>query len=236
MFVGLLFSGSPALADARQFDSGTRRVSLLELFTSQGCNSCPPAERWLGDLRDDPRLWRELVPVAFHVDYWDGLGWRDQFARAEFSQRQRNYHREGLVRGVYTPGFVFDGHEWRGWFGRGALPAVESPRGRLQVSLDDNEIRAEFDGNADSSRLKLHIAVLGVGIESAIGAGENRGRKLSQDFSVLGYRESLASDDRWRVGLPVYAAPDGARLALAAWVSRADSQLPLQATGGWLTD
>ena len=68
------------LAEEASFRSGPQPVWLLELFTSEGCSSCPPAEKWLGALREDPRLWHEFVPVAWHVDYWDRLGWRDRFS------------------------------------------------------------------------------------------------------------------------------------------------------------
>lgn len=224
-----------ASAQTQQFDSGPDRVALVELFTSQGCNSCPPAERWLGELQRDPRLWRELVPVAFHVDYWDRLGWRDEFARAEYSQRQRQYRREGRVGSVYTPGFVVDGREWQGWFRRGPLPERAVPAGRLRLSVRGQAVEARFDPVAGGDGvLQLHLALLGVGIESQIGAGENRGKRLSQDFTVLGHRAVPSREGRWRSDLPRYAAPAGARLALAAWVSRAGDQAPLQALGGWL--
>src|SRR6478609_4849122 len=65
----------PLLAEPVQFQSGTNRTSLLELYSSEGCSSCPPAEKWLSKLKGNPLLWKETVPVAFHVDYWDYLGW-----------------------------------------------------------------------------------------------------------------------------------------------------------------
>ncbi|MEN9676720.1 MAG: hypothetical protein RIS76_2616 [Verrucomicrobiota bacterium] len=92
---------------------------MIELFTSEGCSSCPPAEKWLGSLGDQPGLWRDFVPVAFHVDYWDGLGWADRFASVENTRRQERYATHWRNRGVYTPGFVLNGTEWREW---GRLP------------------------------------------------------------------------------------------------------------------
>ena len=87
----LLFFGDVLCADNVVFESGAKKVQLLELFTSEGCSSCPPAEASLGRLVNDPRLWHEFVPVAFHVDYWDRLGWKDPFASAEWTKRQRLY-------------------------------------------------------------------------------------------------------------------------------------------------
>src|SRR5687768_10063986 len=78
-------------AEQIQFQSGPNRTALLELYTSEGCSSCPPAEAWLSRVKSDARLWKEFVPVAFHVDYWDYLGWRDPFGMANYSERQRAY-------------------------------------------------------------------------------------------------------------------------------------------------
>src|SRR5882757_1213593 len=87
----LALLAAPLAAAPRHFTSGEGRTHLLELYTSEGCSSCPPAEAWLGDLRDAPGLWRDFVPVAFHVIYWDNLGWRDRFASKEYTARQYAY-------------------------------------------------------------------------------------------------------------------------------------------------
>src|SRR5579859_7181132 len=73
------------------FESRTQQTALLELYTSEGCSSCPPAEAWLSRLKGSPVLWKDFVPVAFHVDYWDYLGWRDKLGARQFSERQRAY-------------------------------------------------------------------------------------------------------------------------------------------------
>src|SRR6266576_6091859 len=87
----------------RVFESGPQKVHLLELFTSQGCSSCPPAEAWLSKLKGEPGLWKDFVPLAFHVDYWDRLGWRDPWANKSFSDRQRAYAKQWRSDSVYTP-------------------------------------------------------------------------------------------------------------------------------------
>jgi hypothetical protein len=98
------------------FESSDSQTTLIELFTSEGCSSCPPADAWISHLKDSPDLWKKIVPVAFHVDYWNNLGWRDRFARPEFTARQRRYVAAWHGDSVYTPGFVVNGQEWRGWF------------------------------------------------------------------------------------------------------------------------
>lgn len=213
-------------------DSGTRQVSLLELYTSQGCSSCPPAERWLNDWIDDARLWREVVPVALHVDYWDYLGWRDPYARAANSERQHDYARAGRTRTVYTPGVFLNGREWRGWQLRIPPRASGSAPGRLAVRIDNRELTAEFA--ATDIPLELHVALLGCGIDTPVAGGENRGRTLRQEFVALSHDIYPSTDGHWQVALPATDAAAAQRLGVAVWVSAAGEVRPLQATGGWL--
>src|SRR6184192_562919 len=102
-----------AAADPVTFESGAKKVQVLELYTSEGCSSCPPAEASLSRLLNDSRLWRDFVPVAFHVDYWDRLGWKDPFASVEWTKRQQTYAENWKSETVYTPAFVLNGREWR---------------------------------------------------------------------------------------------------------------------------
>lgn len=232
-----------APAAAQSFDSGTGPVGLLELFTSQGCSSCPPAERWLSRLKGDSGLWTRVVPVAFHVDYWDDLGWRDPHANARFSQRQWQYQRSGAVSGVYTPGFVLAGHEWRDWTRAAAieLPAA-GPPGRLQLDLGDAAAVARFSpaGNAGPGSYVLHLVRLGFDLETPVPTGENRGRRLREDFVALDWQSAPMQrrGATWEAEIGFQRKPvaGSGRQALAAWVSTAADPRPLQALGGWLTD
>src|SRR5215472_2063785 len=120
------------------FQTGDRQTALLELFTSEGCSSCPPAEAWLSRLKDSPGLWKDFVPVAFHVDYWDYLGWRDRWGAKAFSERQHTYAQLWQSETVYTPGFVLDGKEWRTWSNHKDMPPVpNSSTGVLKVTSAD---------------------------------------------------------------------------------------------------
>jgi hypothetical protein len=76
---GLVGAEEAYLESASHFESGELRVNLLEMYSSQGCSSCPPAERWLNQFTADPDLWKRFIPVVFHVDYWDDIGWKDPF-------------------------------------------------------------------------------------------------------------------------------------------------------------
>src|SRR5262249_3425956 len=134
------------------------------------------------------RLWKDFVPVAFHVDYWDYLGWRDVFGRADYSERQRAYAAQWKSRSVYTPAFVLDGKEWRGWFGRDELPSSSTlPAGTLTANSDDGKRwQLRFEPTMRSpAALDFHAALLGFDLSSDVKGGENRGHKLQHDFVVL---------------------------------------------------
>jgi hypothetical protein len=215
------------------------RVSLLELYTSEGCSSCPPADRWLSTLRDDPRLWREVIPVAFHVDYWDYIGWKDRFASPVYGNRQRDYARSRHLSNVYTPGFVLAGKEWRSWFRRPVL-SVENPvaAGKLELDINGQQAEASFAPSLPvSGALEMHVAVLGFDLSSQVRSGENGGRTLEHDFVVLGYRR-LATEKNNAVYTASFSLPavkvDSERKAIAAWLSGPDDPSPVQAVGGWL--
>src|SRR5215468_5855063 len=137
----LLWSAVDSMgADGFQFQSRTNQTALIELYTSEGCSSRPPAEESFSRLKAHPRLWLDFVPAAFHVDYWDYLGWRDPFGAADYSERQRAYAAKWKSRSVYTPGFALDGKEWRGWFGRDQLPRASNQlAGTLTASSDDGK-------------------------------------------------------------------------------------------------
>lgn len=220
------------------FSSGEQRVALIELFTSEGCSSCPPADRWLSGLKSNPGLWKTFVPVAFHVDYWDYIGWEDRFARRQFSDRHRQYVTEGGARAVYTPGVFAQGQDWPAWRRGETLQRNESLAGDLRLTVAGDEVAIRFDsGDAGLGTLTVHLAVLGMNLETMVRAGENKGRMLRHDFVVLDMvavpMEQQASAFVARTALPT-AGAEAQELALVAWVSAAGRQAPIQSVGGYL--
>jgi hypothetical protein len=217
------------------FSSGEDRVALVELFTSEGCSSCPPADRWLSGLLDDAGLWKKFVPVGWHVDYWDGLGWPDPFSKKQFTLRQRVYAREWRETVVYTPAVVLNGKPWPNW--RAGKAPVSDGRnvGVLEASVSEQGlVRAKFHpANPGSEKLSLTAAVLVSGISSRVRSGENRGRSLRHDFTVVESQSVDLADGQGTIRLRIPHEKSG-RLAIAAWVTRGDSQVPIQATGGWI--
>ncbi len=223
------------------FKSGEERVRLVELYTSQGCSSCPPADEWLNVFEQSDDLWQRVVPMAFHVDYWDYIGWDDRYATASNGDRHRKYAASWTSESVYTPGFVVDGAEWRGWFDRQALELTTSDKpGVLVASVSGENIDVTFVPNSPSRRgYRAYAAVLGFDFRDAVDAGENKDRVLNHDFVVLGTStEKLDKDGDTRTTRLEMPKPrkSSARTALAVWVTEKDDLNPVQATGGWLGD
>ena len=226
-----------ATAAEVRFESSDKQTAVIELYTSEGCSSCPPAEAWLSKLKSDPGLWKDFVPLAFHVDYWDRLGWRDRFAASRWTQRQYAY--ASLLRGesVYTPEFVVNGNEWRDWFGNRRLPKTDTRGGILSATtIDGKKFSISYRATGESD-LEANVALLGCGINSKIGGGENNGRQLTHDFVVLDHRAMSMTKDREIAQADITLEKTGQdvpQTAVAIWITRAKQLAPLQATGGWL--
>jgi hypothetical protein len=222
------------------FQSTQTQTALLELYTSEGCSSCPPAEAWLSQLQDSPRLWRDFAPVAFHVDYWNYLGWKDAWSDAAFSERQRAFAQLWRSENIYTPEFVLNGKEWHNWFtGKNGPKADGGKAGVLTVtSSDTNRWLVIFSPEKPSdAHYEIHAALLAGGIVSNVKAGENKGRSLTHDFVAVNLLQiGMTSSNRVAKGKFILAPNfySGKTLALTVWVTRAGELEPVQATGGWL--
>jgi len=243
IFAATLSVATSALAQANltQFHSPPTRTSLLELYTSEGCSSCPPAEAWLNELKDSPALWKDFVPVAFHVDYWDSLGWRDRWALPEFSERQRNYAASWQAENIYTPEFVLNGAEWHNWFGwRGAPGSTGDKAGSLEVT-STNQVRWEVTFQPvmnTNENFQIHAAMLAGEVRSDVKAGENKGSTLLHEFTALelvqiGMRTSNGvARGKFILDTSKYRTEKSP--AIAVWITLADGMTPIQACGGRL--
>lgn len=205
---------------------------LVELYTSEGCSSCPPADRYMSSLVNAPGLWSKIIPVAFHVDYWDYIGWKDRFAQPMFKQRQYNYRKSGVLRSVYTPGWIVDGKEWRGFFQGQSLPALPTRTGqKLSAELDKQDLIINFEMKESTKPLTAHVALIGFDQQSNVTAGENRGKTLSHQFIVLDKQKQTQTGSQWLFQIP--KSDTSTRTALGIWITEPDMTI-LQATGGWI--
>lgn len=233
MFGLLLTSFIVHATEILQLESGTTRNTLIELYTSEGCSSCPPAEEFLNKLKNDNELWKKWVPVAFHVQYWDYIGWKDHYATQENGQRQSLYANLKRASTVYTPAFMVNGKSWRRGLFSNSLPDDNSLAGNLVVSVNGKSINASYI-KKDKSTLKLNIAVLGMDLISHIERGENEGRTANHEFVVVGFNSSVSDNLKWDMTLPKLYYFKAQKYALAIWVSKINNPTPLQVVGGLL--
>jgi len=183
-----------ALAGQCSARSGERTAALVELYTSEGCSSCPPADRWLSALGG--RYAERVVPLSLHVDYWDYIGWKDPYAKARFSMRQRKMSQLQRAAFVYTPEVLLQGREFRAW-GSAAFDAavaqINARPARAQISLGidavgkdriEAQVRAQVSDPAGADAV-LYVAAYENKLTSHVAAGENRGRTLTHDYVAL---------------------------------------------------
>lgn len=236
-WAGLILAGSVALTTPPlcELRSGEQPPQRLELYTSEGCSSCPPADRWLAQLpANEARL-----ALAFHVDYWDDLGWKDRYSDARFSARQRAVAARGGSRTVYTPEVVVDGREYRGW--RSGLPAMTAGRAPTLVVdvTSDSPQRLRLglrELDQFGAATSVHAAVTEDGIESEIRSGENAGVRLRHAAVVRAYEHALAHrGQEHSLALELPADLDQARARLVVWLED-DAGRTLQGLSRPLTD
>lgn len=177
--------------------SPENRVALLELYTSQGCSSCPPAERWLSRLKASGISDQKIIPLAFHVTYWDYIGWRDRYGAARYDERQRKIASYQSQRRIYTPQFVLNGDDYRGYsrFGQdiievNAQPAVvnltlNAKKNDLQKDVIDLSLEAASKSLLTKLEYtNLFIALYENNLSDDVDAGENEGEVLQHDYVI----------------------------------------------------
>lgn len=174
--------------------SGEDITPVVELYTSEGCSSCPPADQWASSLKASG-----AVVQAFHVGYWDYIGWVDRFAAPAYTARQREVAARNRLRGIYTPQVVLNGKDWPGWHASGS-PMDEKKAARLgitieQLGVDKFEalvvpvVRGTGSSALDAGPIawSAYWTVTEHGHNSKVQAGENAGEFLKHDFVVRQY-------------------------------------------------
>jgi len=206
-------------------ESGAQMPVVVELYTSEGCNSCPPADRWLSSLKTNPAV----LAAAFHVDYWDRLGWKDRFGSARYTERQAQLQAAAGARYSYTPQVIVNGRDWRRW------PELPAPISRAAVQLSmqraGEQVELQVTPVQDlRQRLALWWAVLEDDHVSQVKAGENSGTTLHHDHVVRHYGrvEPFSGALTQRIDVP--ARGEGGRVPrVLAVVTDAASGVPVQA-------
>lgn len=199
--VATLMTGAPlfAMAQACSKSSPAHTVALLELYTSEGCDSCPAADKFVSNLHQSTALSTDqVIPLSLHVDYWDYIGWKDVFAKPIFTQRQHNLADLAGSRSVYTPEVFVAGKELRDWRS-GVANAVkrinsQPAQASIQISIEklaDNKLYLSLQGKSTQTS-KLHFALVEQSLISKIMAGENRGATLHHDHVVREWGDAIS--------------------------------------------
>jgi hypothetical protein len=246
-FSALLAAALSAQAQAAQCTatSPERTTALVELYTSEGCNSCPPADRWLSSLGAKGYAPQRVVPIALHVDYWDYIGWKDPYAQRRFSARQRKLAQLTRNAIIFTPQVVLQGRDFRRWGSAAFDEAVarinaQPARARISLALDarrrgafEVEAAAEVLDPSQRADAALYLASYENRLVSRVGAGENRGRTLEHDFVVFEWAGPIEFRGAGRVSdrrsLPLLPSAVAKHSGVVAFVQNRSSAEVLQA-------
>jgi len=225
--------------------SGPHTTALIELYTSEGCDSCPAADHWLSSLFSQGFRPDQVVPLALHVDYWDYIGWKDPFAKGEFSARQRKLAQMKRPVMVYTPQVLLQGQDFRRWPGgefAGEVTRINSRPARARIALAIRsiakdaihaELTAQLFEASEQKNAAVYLAAYENRISSEVSAGENRGKRLQHDFVVrewigpIGFGESAKLEEKR--ALPLLPGANLKQLGVAAFVQNRATSDVLQA-------
>jgi hypothetical protein len=233
----------PASGQTCAAKSGPRMAALVELYTSEGCSSCPPADRWLSSTVPVEANGANAIALAFHVDYWDRLGWKDRFAAPAWTERQYAMAHANRSRLVYTPQVLLQGHDFSDWQGRGSaalLAAIAAKPARAQIAIEAQPQRgtisvkasASVSASSDRKNTALFVALADSRLVSDVKAGENAGVRLTHDHVVRAMRGGMAVNASGEVSGDVafpIPAESGVATTVVAFVQNTENGDVLQA-------
>ena len=225
--------------------SGPQRVAVLELYTSEGCDSCPQADNWVSELPARKLTSDRVLPLAFHVDYWNQLGWTDPFSQAVFNERQRRHSQRRGVSFVVTPQLLLNGQDYRRALMFGDIDGKirttnqSKPQASIRIATTsgsadlNSKIDVSVPGGAGQRRAQVYLALFENNLATTVPAGENKGHTLRHDFVVRSLVGPLALDSAGNLNhsqrFPLAASWKPRDLHLAAFVQHPQSGDVLQA-------
>jgi len=219
----LVAAGLFLVQPSRGEDKVARQPVIVELFTSEGCSSCPPADELLAEfLHKQPVEGAQIIPLAFHVDYWNRLGWTDRFSDPKFTARQQAYAQAMKLRSMYTPQMIVDGrHEFVGSDGEAARKAIgqasRERKGDVTLTLDGNRIHVQVSNLVSKQECEVLLAITEDDLQSDVRHGENAGHKLAHVAVVrrlipLGKAHGVEGSADWELAVDREWNPQKIRL------------------------
>lgn len=237
LLIASLFSLPAFAAEPIVVSSGDTQTAVVELYTSEGCSSCPSADRWLSRLVEIPKDEVDVLALAFHVDYWDYLGWKDRFASADYTSRQRQLGANNQQRTIYTPEFFVNGMEARGT--KNILDKIQQANSQpaplaLELTVSREQASLVIDlrsppGRSASGQAHLRYLVYENNLSTDVKRGENSGETLKHQQVVryMSPARSLQLDNHYRIDIdPQWKAE---HVGIAVLVTSPGNQNYLQA-------
>jgi hypothetical protein len=199
--------------------SSAQRATLVELYTSEGCDSCPPADRWLSTLKTRG----DVVPLAFHVDYWDYIGWKDRYAQPAFGKRHRARVTAQGGGSVHTPQVLFNGQDSDVWRQNARVSNILTELNKsaapttLALTISKgaaSQLEIAVNAQPAASAQQFHFALTQSNVVSHVTAGENKGVSLKQDYIVRAF--ASASQPKATLVLPAGVTMDDLNVSVIA--------------------
>lgn len=223
-FFACSLQNETAIADAAQNvtrgnetnNSKIKTPVLVELFTSEGCSSCPPADRVLTRLeQEQPNADAEIITLSLHVDYWNSLGWKDEFSSAIYSRRQDIYGQKFQIGSIYTPQMVVDGRsQFVGNNMEAAKKAIAEnakiKKAPIELSGGENTLKVKITDVPQHGNATVFLAIAESNLASNVSRGENSGKRLEhtsvvRELKSIGMLTPEQKDFNAEIALPLQA-------------------------------
>ena len=237
LLIGCLLSLSAQASETLTVESGDQQTAVVELYTSEGCSSCPPADQWLEALLETDSDEIDVLALAFHVDYWDYIGWKDRFGDPKYTERQRQLGANNRQRTIYTPEFFVDGKEARGT--RNVLKRIyaanqvdSSIHLKFNVTKNGNRFLLELEprrGDHKSRMLHHRYFVYEKNLVSNVTRGENSGETLRHQNVVRYMSRARKLDPNNQYSINIDPQWQLENIGIAALVTTPGNETYLQA-------
>src|SRR5258708_4716409 len=223
---GAVLAARAIIAKPAATPEAKRKSVVVELFTSEGCSSCPPADALLFQLRQQAQQdGTEIIPLGFHVDYWNDLGWQDRFSSSAYSRRQEQYAHKFALDGPYTPQMVVDGsREFTGSDSSRARSAIaqeatQAQTADVQLSLSSDKLLVRVTSSGGNIAGDATLAITEDNLTTNVGAGENNGRVLRHTAVVREFRTlGKLTQGSFQAEIPLTPAKEWKLKDLRNWV------------------
>lgn len=226
--------------NAQEFVSQKHKTPVLELFSSEGCSSCPPAERQFSLLKNHKGLWVDFVPINFHVDYWNRLGWTDPYSKELYTQRQHQYAQYWNRKNVYTPAFAFQSQDLGPVLKFSELDNIKKIKSSVEIKVHVTEKNNQYFLKISTAQLEknkkyeLFASIMSNDLVSEVTSGENSGRTLQQNFVALASQQKMLEQPKVELVFDKNKFMQKKKTSFVVWVTEVKNPEIIQSVGGYI--